>query len=146
MRPVNLLKVATEAEILRIRQMIKRQGIRVILGLIAVLFCLFVLALINVTVWLILRGYTSPIYASLIMVGLNLLFAVLFAALAAKSSVNSQEKAALQVRQRALQEARNSLALTAVVPVAGSLLRVLSKGRKQATTPALKDDIRGLRI
>jgi hypothetical protein len=123
MRATNLLKVAAEAEILRIQFMLKRQGIRAAFGLVALIFILGVLVLANVAVWQVLRMYIEPIYATLVLLGINLVIAVIFGILAARSSPSSTERDALQVRQRALREARSSLALGALVPAAGVLLR-----------------------
>jgi hypothetical protein len=123
MRATNLLKVAAEAEILRIQFMLKRQGIRAAFGLVALIFVLGVLVLANVAVWQVLRMYIEPIYATLVLLGINLVIAVIFGILAARSSPSSTERDALQVRQRALREARSSLALGALVPAAGVLLR-----------------------
>jgi hypothetical protein len=57
------------------------------------------------------------------MLGINLLIAVIFGLLAARSSPSRAERDALEIRGRALREARSSLALGALVPVAGVLLR-----------------------
>jgi hypothetical protein len=123
MRATNLLKVAAEAEILRIQFMLKRQGVRAAFALVALVFVLGVLVLANVAAWQVLRLYIEPIYATLVLLGVNLVIAVIFGILAARSSPSSTERDALQVRQRALREARSSLALGALVPVAGALLR-----------------------
>jgi hypothetical protein len=123
MRAVNLAKVAAEAEIVRIRHMLKRQGMRAALGLVAVLFVLGVLVLAHFAGWQVLRLYVPPIYATLILLGVDLVVAAIFGILAARSSPSGTEHEALSVRQRALREARSSLALGALIPVAGALLR-----------------------
>jgi hypothetical protein len=123
MRAVDLVKIAAEAEILRIQRMLKRQGMRAAFGLVAVVFTMGVLVLANVAGWQVLRMYVLAIYATLIMLGINLLIAVIFGLLAARSSPSRAERDALEIRGRALREARSSLALGALVPVAGVLLR-----------------------
>ena len=123
MRAVNLAKVAAEAEILRTRHMLKRQGMRAALGLAAVLFALSVLVLAHVAGWQVLRLYVPPIYATLIFLGVDLVVAAIFGILAARSSPSGAEREALAIRQRALHEARSSLALGALIPIAGSLFR-----------------------
>jgi hypothetical protein len=123
MRATNLIRVATEAEILRIRHLLKRQGMRAALGLAGVVFLLGALALANIAGWQVLRFYVSAISATLIMLGVNLLIAAIFGLLAARSSPSRTEREALEVRRRALQEAQSSLALGAIFPVAGALLR-----------------------
>jgi hypothetical protein len=127
----DLVKVAAQAEILRIQHMLKRQGVRAAYGLVAAIFAIGVLVLANVAAWQTLRLYLSPIYASLVMLGVNLVLAALFGLLAARSSPSRDEREALAIRQRALGEARNSLALGALVPAAGALLRSRrTKGHK----------------
>jgi hypothetical protein len=122
MRATNLIKIAAEAEILRIRHMLKRQGMRAAFGLAAVVFILGVLVLANIAGWQVLRLYVSAIYATSIMLGVNLLIAVILGLLAVRSSPSHTETEALAVRKRALREAQSSLALGAFLPVAGALL------------------------
>jgi hypothetical protein len=123
MRATNLIRVAAEAEILRIRHLLKRQGMRAALGLAGVVFLLGVPVLANIAGWQVLRFYVSAISATLIMLGVNLLIAAIFGLLAARSSPSRTEREALEVRRRALQEAQSSLALGALLPVAGALVR-----------------------
>ena len=123
MRATSLIRVAAEAEILRIRHLLKRQGMRAVLGLAGVVFILGVLVLANIAGWQVLRLYVSAISATLIMLGVNLLIAAIFGVLAARSSPSRTEREALEVRRRALQEARSSVALGALLPAAGALLR-----------------------
>jgi hypothetical protein len=129
MRAAKLVRIAAEAEILRIQHMLKRQGMRVAFGLMAAVFAVSVLVLVNIAGWQVLRLYVQPIYATLILLGVNLVMAAIFAVLAARSSPSYAEREALKVRQQALQEARGSLALTALVPLAGTLLQA-SRGRQ----------------
>jgi 4-amino-4-deoxy-L-arabinose transferase-like glycosyltransferase len=123
MRAVNLAKIGAEAEILRLRHMLKRQGKRAALGLVAVIFALGVLVLAHVAGWQVLQMYVPPIYATLILIGVDLVIAAIFGIVAARSSPSGAERDALAIRQRALHEARNSLALGALIPLAGTLLR-----------------------
>jgi hypothetical protein len=120
---VNLAKVAAKAEILRIQLMLQRQGLRAGFGLVAVLFALGGLVLAHVAGWQVLRLYVPPIYATLIFLGVDLVVAAIFGILAARSSPSGAEREALAIRQRALHEARSSLALGALIPIAGSLFR-----------------------
>ena len=123
MRAVSLVKVATQAEILRIQHMLKRQGMRAAFGLAALIFVLGALVLGHIIGWQILRLYVSAIYASLIMLGVDLVIAAIFGLLAARSSPSREEHEALDLRRQALHQARSSLALGAFIPVATALLR-----------------------
>ncbi len=132
MRATNLVKVAAQAEIVRIQHMLKRQGMRAVFGLAALIFVLGALVLANVAGWQTVRMYVAPISASLIMLGVNLLIAIILGVVAARSSPGQHEKEALEVRQRALREARTSLALSAVIPLAGTLWRSSHQERGQS--------------
>src|SRR3569833_711747 len=110
MRAGNLAKIAAEAEVLRIKHMLRRQGVRAAFGFVALVFLLAVLVIGNVAIWQELRMYLSPINATLALLGANLLFAVIFGVLAARSSPGHTEREALAIRQRALGEARSALA------------------------------------
>ena len=66
MRSVNLLRVAAEAELLRLRALLARQGRRAAFGIVAIIFVLGVLVLAEVAGWQVLRLYVAPISATLI--------------------------------------------------------------------------------
>ena len=140
MRATRLLRVAAEAELLRLRYLMKRHGVRAALGAVAAIFALSVLVLTDVVIWQILRLYVTPIYATLILLGINLLLAAVFGMMAARSSPSQAERDALDIRQRALEGAKGSLALGALVPMAGTLLR--SRRSTQRKWPFSKRRIR----
>ena len=123
MRSVNLLKIAAEAEVLRYRSMAARQGRRAAFGAIALLFVLAVLALGEVAAWLALYPRFAAIEATLILLGINLVIAIVFGLLAARSSPSLAEREALRVRQQSLDAARGALSLAALIPVGNTLLR-----------------------
>ena len=70
-----------------------------------------------------LRWYVQPINATLVLLGINTVVLAVFVALAAPSSPGYAEREALRIRQQAIQEARGSFAVTALVPLAGTVLR-----------------------
>jgi hypothetical protein len=128
-RSVNLLKVAFDAEVLRMRAMMARQGRRVAFAFIALIFALAVLALAEVTGWLALRLRFEPIPVTLILLGVNLVIAAVFGVLAARSSPGHMEQEALRVRRQALDAARGTLALAAAVP---AMTRLLGDGSNRS--------------
>jgi len=123
-RSINLLKIAAEAELLRLRALLARQGRRAAFGIVAVIFTLGVLVLAEMAGWQVLRLYVAPISATLILLGINLVITAIFGALAARSSPSHTEREALRVRRQALDAARGTLSFTAAVPVASTLLRL----------------------
>ena len=122
MRSVNLLKVAFEAELLRLRAMMARQARRAAFGATAVVFGLAVLTLAEITGWQALLLKFEPLPATLLLLGVNLAIAAVFGVLAARSTPGHTEREALRVRRQALEAARGSLAFTAAVPAATALL------------------------
>ena len=123
MRSINLLKIAAEAELLRLRAMLARQARRAVFGGVAVIFVLAVLALAEMAGWQALRLKVEPIAATLILLGINLVIATAFGVLAARSAPGPTEREALRVRRQALEAARGSLAFTVALPAATRLLR-----------------------
>ena len=122
-RSVNLLKLAAEAELLRYRCMAARQGRRAAFGAVALVFVLAVLVLGEVAAWLALCLRFAAIPTTLILLGINLIIAIAFGLLAARSSPSRAEREALQVRQQSLDAARGMLSLAALIPVGNTLLR-----------------------
>ena len=122
MRSFNLLRVAAEAELLRLRAMLVRQGRRAAFGAVAVIFVLAALTLGEVAGLQVLRFYVAPISATLILLGINLAIAAVFGGLAARSAPGHVEREALRVRRQAVDAARGALTLTAALPVATTLL------------------------
>jgi uncharacterized membrane protein HdeD (DUF308 family) len=125
-RSINLLKLALEAELLRLRAMMARQGRRAAFAVIALIFALAVLTLAEAAGWLALRHHFESIPATLILLGINLIIAGIFGVLAARSSPGHTEQEALRVRRQALDAARGSLAFTAAIPAVTHLM-----GRKR---------------
>ena len=130
MQIISLLKIAAEAEVLRLRATAERQGRRAALGAIALVFALGVLVLAEITGWQVLRLYVASIAATVILLGANLVIAAVFGFFAARASPSRSEQEALRVRRQALEAARGSLAFTAAIPAATALLRL---GRGQRT-------------
>jgi hypothetical protein len=104
-RSINLLKIAAEAELLRLRMMVARQVRRGIFGAVAVVFGVAVLALAEVAGWQALRLKFQSIPATPILLGINLAIAAVFGVLAARSAPGHTEQEALRVRRQALETA-----------------------------------------
>jgi len=131
MQSINLLRIAAEAELLRLRAMLARQGRRAGFGAIALVFTLGVLILVEVAVWQMLSWYVAPFSATLILLGINLVIAAGCGALAVWSSPNAVERDALRVRQEALDGARRAVTVSAAVPIGGTLLRLWQRRRNR---------------
>ncbi len=123
MRAVSLARVAAEAETIRIRAMAGRHGARAALGAVAAVFGIATLVLIEIIAWQVLQIHTEALYASWILLGVNLSLALVFALLAARSAPSRAEREALRIRQQAVGALRGSLVLTTLIPLLGSVFR-----------------------
>jgi uncharacterized membrane protein len=130
-RSINLLKLALDAEILRLRAMVARQSRRAAFGSMAFVFALAVLALAEIAGWQGLRLRVEAIPTTLILLGINLVIAGVFGLLAARSSPGRTEQEARRVRQQALDAARGSLFVTTAVPAATALLGFDRRGGRR---------------
>ena len=131
MRSINLLRLALDAEMLRLRAMATRQGRRAAFGSVAFIFALAVLAFAEIAGWQGLRLRVEAIPTTLILLGINLVIAAVFGLLAARSSPGLAEREALQVRRQALDAVRGSLLLTAALPAATTLLGFDPRGGRR---------------
>jgi hypothetical protein len=130
-RSINLLRLALDAEMLRLRAMATRQGRRAAFGSVAFIFALAVLSFAEIAGWQGLRLRVEAIPTTLILLGINLVIAAVFGLLAARSSPGLAEREALQVRRQALDAVRGSLLLTAALPAATTLLGFDRRGGRR---------------
>lgn len=121
MRAVDLGKIAAEAEKIRLQQLMKRQIRRVVYGVIAVLFALFMLAMIHALLWQVLAEQVRPIWASAILLAIDLVLAAGFGIVGSRSRPSQLEKAAADVRQEALKQAGEALSLMVLLPTIGGM-------------------------
>lgn len=108
MNPVKLVRIAAEAELLRLRAMASRQVRRVVLALVGAIFLLAVLIFVHILVWHALAVSAGlTFYAATCLVGgVDLLVALVLLAAAASSRPNSLEHEALDVRRNAVVQMR----------------------------------------
>ena len=129
-RSVNLLKLAFDAELLRLRAMMARAGTARGLRRHRPDICPRGpgIGRGDGHGWPCGTAFES-IPATLILLGVNLVIAAIFGVLAARSSPGHTEQEALRVRRQALDAARGTLAFTAAVPAVTRLLA----GRRHQT-------------
>ena len=100
MDPIRLAQIAAQAEMLRLRALARRQAGRVMLALIAVLFLLPALAGGHVALVMALTDWTRPLWAVLIVSGIDLSLALVFALLASRDRPSRAEREALALREQ----------------------------------------------
>ncbi|MDE2575811.1 MAG: hypothetical protein KGL55_10930 [Rhodospirillales bacterium] len=102
MQHLDLLRVAGEAEWLRLRALARRQRGRALLAAGAGVFLLAALVLAHAALWLVLRGHGSALRATLLLGGGDLALALVLLAIAARSAPGSAERDALALREKAI--------------------------------------------
>jgi uncharacterized membrane protein len=126
--PLRLLRIALEAERLRIGLHVRRTAARIVMGIIALVLVLGALGFGHIAAWYWLREHMAGQYVGLIFAGTDLLFALLFFVLAFRSSPGLGEIEALAVRRRALESATESLSMSALVI---RLVQQLTRSRRR---------------
>jgi uncharacterized membrane protein len=113
--PIRLVRIALEAEALRLSQLARRTVKRIMLAGLAMVLALAALAFAHVAVWAWLRETLAAQWVALIFAGFDLLLAVVFAILASRSAPASVELEALAVRRRALDDAAGALTISTML-------------------------------
>jgi hypothetical protein len=125
-----LLRVAAEAEGVRLRGFARRIVSRAVLGAVALVFLLGAIVFAHLGGWYGLRvglGQTFPASVG-IMGGADLLLAVVLGFLATRSTPSRVEREALEVRHKAVQGIAGTLSVAGlVIPV----LRILADLRRR---------------
>ncbi len=112
--------------------MVARQVTRAVLGAVAALFMVGVLILLHIVIYQALVPYLPPLGRSAILLGIDLLIAVVCGAMAMSNTPDAIEVEAKLLRDQSLMAMKESVAMTAVLGPMGSLAaRIL--GRKRAT-------------
>jgi hypothetical protein len=137
MRIFRLARIAAEAEVLRLRRIALRTGFRAAYGVFALVFVIAALCLAHVALWLFLVRHVGPVGSALIVMGLDLLIAVIFGFLAMRSGPDKIEQEALQIRRTATQQMGRSLTLfMMLVPITR---RLRSRGFVGRTIASVTD-------
>jgi hypothetical protein len=124
MRTTRLARLAAEAEILLIRREINTAMRRAVYGAVAAVFGLGVLVLLHVLGFLALEQFAkfSPLVASAIILGVDLVLAGVFALLASGAMKDPVAAEARLIRDQSLAQIKDTLTMAAVLKPAGRLL------------------------
>ena len=125
MRALRLARLAARAEGFRLRLLVRRQAWRAALGLVAAVFVLAALVGLHVAGVLALTAAFAPLWAVLIVVGVDVFIAVVLAAIALRSRPGEAEREALQLRRVAVEQAME----------AEPMARLFVRGRKAGSFP-----------
>ncbi len=124
MRTVDLGRTAAQAELLRLKRLIRRQINRVVWGAVAAVFGIAFLTMVHIVGYELLLLALSPLLSSVIVLAVDLVLLVVFAMFALRGAPDPVEAEARLVRDEALAEMKQSLAVTAIVsPLARMTVR-----------------------
>ena len=105
-------------------------------GAVAAVFAIAVLVMVHIVAALLLTLVVGPIWANVIVLAFDLVMLLIFGMIAAKSTPDRIEKEARDVRDQALLEMRESLAVGALLnPVGRVAVRAVGRGAVSALTP-----------
>jgi len=123
-RTVELAKIATAAEALRLRRIARRQALRGLYGAAAAVFAVAVLVMVHVVLYLGLNLWLSPIVSALIVLVLDVIAAGALGYVVLQSPPDAVEIEAKQIRIQAMSELRRSLTVMGMAAeLAGVVLR-----------------------
>jgi len=125
-RTIQLARVGAEAELLRLRTLAKRQVSRLILAVVGAVFLIATLVCAEIAGGMALALLVHPVWATLIMLGINLVIAAIFFVVAMSNSPSRVEQEALEVRKTAQGQLAQAMAFSALV---GPTVRAVG-GRK----------------
>ncbi len=124
MRTLDLGQAAAQAELLRLKRLARRHVIRALFGMVAALFLLGALILLHVVAYVALRPMLTPLQGSGVLLAADLVLAVIFGLLASRDTPDPIEIEAKNLREQALNEMKQSLAVVAMV---GPLARMATR-------------------
>jgi hypothetical protein len=120
-RPVDLGRVAAQAELLRVQHLLGRQIMRAVWAGVAVIFLIAMLVMLHIVAYLALQRVLIPLWDASAILGFDLVIAVLCGMVAARSTPSTLETDAKQIRDQALSEIKEGLAVGAIVSLLGRL-------------------------
>lgn len=126
MRALRLVRVGAEAEVLRLRRRVRRIAVRVAMAAVAALFAIAALCFAHVALFGAIRHSLGWVSSALVVLGADLLIALILLIMASVSSADRVEAEALQVRLRAQEQLEEMLA---TVAIAAPLARMMGRPR-----------------
>lgn len=131
MKAVDFGKVAAAAEVQRLQRLGLRYAQRIAFLVVGALFGLFVLISAHVTLWVVCEGpwHTGKVWASLIVLGVDIILTVVFILLGRGKRAGVAEIEARLIRDTNLTAMKNAFALSTVTAtVVGPAGRMAGRG------------------
>ena len=120
-RSVRLVRIAADAERLRLRRRIRRAVISAVLGGIALLFALFALGAAHLAFYLALNMRFMPVYSALIVLGVDVGVLLVLGVLAMRGGEDRLEREAREVRDQAMGQVRDNVAFWVMLAPLGRI-------------------------
>ena len=122
MRAVKLARAAAQAERLRVQALVRRQVRRGVYGLVGTVFGVGALAFAHLVAWLALAPAIGPMWTGIVLLIFDLLVALGLGLLALYSTPGEIEAEAQLLKQRALRQMKQDMAVSALVPALGMFI------------------------
>ncbi len=132
MRALRLARVAAEAEALLLRRRARSAALRGVLAVVALLFLCCAIALLHIAAWLRMSEMWGAETAALALAGFDAVVAIVVGFISARPSSDRIAAQAAEVRDRAVNEMRASLAVSAMLKPALLLALDLFMARRAA--------------
>ncbi|WP_158744288.1 hypothetical protein [Acidisphaera sp. L21] len=125
MRTVDLGRAAAQAEIFRLKRLLRRQAMRAVWGAVAVVFLVAVLVMLHFVAYIALvPALLTPIWGAVAVLGFDVVIVLICGLMAMSSSPDVVEEEAKILRDQSLAAMRQTLALTAMLaPLSQMLFR-----------------------
>ncbi len=132
MRTVDLGRTAAQAELVRLKRLVRRQAKRAIWGAVAAVFLIAVLVMVHIVIYMaIVPALLSPLLGAVAVLVLDLVLLAIFGLMAKGGAPDRVEAEAKVIRDEALVGMRQSVAISTLLsPVTRLILR--SRGGKSA--------------
>ena len=105
-------------------------------GAVAAVFAIAVLVMVHVVAFMILAPFIMAVWAAVVVLAFDLIMLVIFGVIALNGKPDRIEIEARELRDRALVEMRESMAVAALLnPVGKVVLRTAGRGALSALTP-----------
>jgi hypothetical protein len=131
-KTLDLGRAAAAAEVLLLKRMVGRQVTRAVFGAVAAVFAVGVLILLHVVIYQALAPYLPPLARSAILLGIDLVIAIVCGVMAMSNTPDNIEIEAKLLRDQSLMAMKDSVMMTSLLGPVGTLAgRII--GRKRAT-------------
>ncbi len=117
--------------------MLRRQAMRGVWGAVAAVFAIAVLVMIHVVAFMLLAPLITPVWSAVVVLAFDLVMLAIFGVIAVNGKPDRIETQAREVRDLALIEMRESMAVAALLnPVGRVALKAAGRGALGALTPS----------